>query len=372
MASTSELKSRPWAPSRGHWGGRALAVGLVLALAVILVWAASHHTSLSIDGPGVVPAEPAVAQVRALVAPLASSGAEAVTASYVPGVGAVIDARLLRGPNTLPGQSAADGTRDWAENLLRGFRGQIDAVPPEETVALVVDFYEYDNRAWRQLVVQTHAADLDNPSTYSVWLDGRLDDSPATAQTATAAVTPSATSVHLTFTNAATVSGDWLPVSGSWDVADGAYEQTRLDDFDFLTLYHALLTPPYRLQVQMSFVAGRMGGGLVFGAPTTANKNGSQIVSYSEGGSLMQFGSFDQLSGAFDYQGGVAVPSGADGSQHSLDVSVGPQTYDVVLDGVSIARDVPETRPGEPGYVGLLASTSHVRFSDVFLWQGAQ
>jgi hypothetical protein len=250
--------------------------------------------------------------------------------------------------------------------MLRDLGPRLDAVPRDETIALAVEFFDDNGRYWRQLVVQTRAATTDDPNTYSVWLDGRPYDFAQMADQVppSGADTTTGTTLAWDFADPQVAADEWRPVSGDWVIAPGAYEQTRLDEFDFLSFLSKSMASAYWMQADMSFVSGRMGGGLVFNAPTRTTKQGAQMVSYSEAGSLLQCGYFD-ATGVFQFQGGAEVPSGADGHLHKLEIVVSARAYSVVLDGFSVFRDVPLARPDAGGYVGLLASTSHVRFHRV-------
>jgi hypothetical protein len=157
----------------------------------------------------------------------------------------------------------------------------------------------------------------------------------------------------------------WLPVAGIWGVAeDGSYRQTALGLYDLVSYYGTPTSGDYQLSVDLQFLDGQMGGGLVFNAPDPTTKNLAQMVSFAGGGTFLQWGSYD-AAGVFQYQGGVQVsPSAADGQWHSLAIRTAGSTYSVYLNGEEVAGAVPlKAPPG--GYFGLLASTSAVAFDNV-------
>lgn len=156
----------------------------------------------------------------------------------------------------------------------------------------------------------------------------------------------------------------WIPVTGRWVFTAEGYRQTMLDDFDFIS-FKQRLSGDFRYQAHTRFVAGRMGAGLVFNAPTSTSKRGAYMVSYSEGGTFLQCGYFDQ-NGIFQFQYGRPVPDGGDGQWHTIEVVVSGNTYSVVLDGDEIGSGIPLLSRSE-GYIGLLASTSEVVFDYIGL-----
>lgn len=155
----------------GGWLARAAGGGAAVALAVAVA-AGGELPAAQAFGLFGAPSE-AHRQVRRAVPSLIDSEAERATGVYVPGVGATFAIDLLRGPNTAAGQPSYVGTRDWAVYLLQTFGPQLSAVPPEETIAMAVDYYDFPTRSYHQLVVVSKARAVGDPASYSVWLDGR-------------------------------------------------------------------------------------------------------------------------------------------------------------------------------------------------------
>ena len=151
-------------------------------------------------------------------------------------------------------------------------------------------------------------------------------------------------------------------MTGQWEIANGTYTQNEEGKFDLLALYNRRLVGDYRMQVEMRYLKGEMGGGVVFNVPSDTGKQGAQMVSYTAGGKFVHWGYFDN-NGVFQYQGGAGVPNGADGKPHTLAIQVSGKTYAVVLDGVQLGVDLP-LAAATPGYVGLAASTSQVQFDN--------
>jgi hypothetical protein len=150
-----------------------------------------------------------------------------------------------------------------------------------------------------------------------------------------------------------------------WSFTDQGYAQTELGKFDLATLLNRPLAGDFALRVNIKYLEGQMGGGIVFNAPKADSKNGAQMISYAGNGSYLQWGYFDS-GGVFQFKGGANVPSGADGAWHALEVRVSGNSYSISLDGAVLAQDVPLDRP-PGGHVGLLASTSHVLFDNLKL-----
>ena len=113
-------------------------------------------------------------QVRRTVPSLIDSEAERATGVYVPGVGATFALDVLRGPNSAPGKPSYAGTHDWTIYLMQTFGPKLTAVPPEETIAFAVDYYDFASLSYHQIVVLSKAKTVADPTSYTVWLDGRL------------------------------------------------------------------------------------------------------------------------------------------------------------------------------------------------------
>jgi hypothetical protein len=143
---------------------------LPAALVLLLVW-----SSVRADAPSL--GHPAQIQIQQSVLPnLAASEAEHAAGAYIPGVGAVMTMDLLRGPNSKRSKPSYEGTRDWVVYLMQTFGPKLTAVPPNETIAMSVDFYDYGDVVYHQLVITSRAADVADPQKYLIWLDGKPYD----------------------------------------------------------------------------------------------------------------------------------------------------------------------------------------------------
>ncbi|MDP9317095.1 MAG: hypothetical protein M3R24_40620 [Chloroflexota bacterium] len=342
---------------------------------------------------------PAQVQLRQMTLPLNDTEAEQVLGSYIPGIGAIINMHLVRGPNTAPDKASYIGTRDWMIHLMQTFGPQLTAVPANETVTFSVDFFDYPDRVWHQLVIKSRPADVADATKYEIWLNGipfaeaaaQLGFTPAQGTNSVVpqpsaaggeplAVSPAGVSqpsgqsaaqtagagplnVTLDFADPQAATQRWTPLNGQWVFADGGYAQTELDKFDLVTIFQQPVSGDFQLQTDMRYIEGQMGGGVIFNAPTNNSKVGAHMVSYTAGGTYVQWGYFDD-AGVFQAQGGATVSTGADGQPHALAVGVVGNTYNVTLDGTLVGENIPLAAPAQ-GYVGLLASTSHVIFDNV-------
>lgn len=329
---------------------------------------------------------PIQAQIQQVVTSLLASEANNAAGAHIPGVGVVFTIDLIRGPNTRADKNPFDGTRDWVIYLMQTFGAQMTTVPDDEMVAMSVDFYDYARTINHQLVVTSRRSDIADPSRYTVYLNSKpyaeaiaqLEPggtagtaAPPTAATPTTpAPTPTLPqptgplSVTLDFEDGTAGTNRWAALGGTWRFASGGYEQTQLNRFDLISYYGQPLGGDVAIEAQMQFVVGNMGGGLIFNAPSRDSKAGAHIVSYTAGGTFVQYGYFDDRA-VFQYQGGTQVPSGSDRQPHTMTVRTTGSTYDVLLDGTPIALNVPLQRQG--GYAGLFVSTSQVLFDNVKL-----
>ena len=346
---------------------RSLLLGSLTLVLLLLMWQAASAQSVVL-GP-----HPAQDQIRQILPSLRDSEAERATGAYIPGVGAVIALDLIRGPNSLPDKASYAGVHDWAYYLLGAFGPKLSAVPPDETIAISIEYFEYSDRVYHQFVISSRAGDIADSAKYHAWLEGlpyeqavaQIAGRPAPAAPAALAPAAPAASASYSFDDAQAGAAEWAPIAGSWQIAEGGYTQSELGRYDLISLLQRPIGGTYRLQADVKFLEGDMGGGLVFNAPNGDSKNGALMISYSERGSYLQWGGFDD-KGVFAFKGGSPVPNGADGKWHTLAVRVSAGSYSVGLDGTQLVADVPLT--GQPGgHVGLFASTSHVIFDNIVL-----
>ena len=383
-----------------------------LAILVLLIAVAGAWRLAQADAPSM--GHPAQAQLRRLQPTLMDSEAEHVGVAYIPGLGAVITLDLLRGPNSVKDKPSYIGVRDWVIYLMQTFGSQLSAVPSGETIAISVDFYDYASVVYHQLVVKSRAATAADAGSYEIWLDGmpyeaavqklgaptpaadsrstpqptsapaRQPPGPTKAASDTGAATPASTPVSpadaaariesLTlsqdFNTGQAVGKDWKVVNGNWVFRDGGYRQTELGKFDLITYYNRRLAGDLSLQVDMTYVQGEMGGGVVFNAPSSATKNGAPMVSFAGKGTYLQWGRFDE-DGVFQYQGGIPVASVADGKPHTLAIRTSGASYSLSLDGRELAKGIP-LNGATGGFAGLLASTSEMMFDNFKLESAGQ
>ena len=107
-----------------------------------------------------------------------------------------------------------------------------------------------------------------------------------------------------------------------------------------------------------------MGGGLMFNMQQRDDKALSHMISFTGRGTFLQWGSFD-ASGVFVYQAGANIPNVSDGNWHELAVEVYETTYNILLDGVLVATDIPLVY--NDGFVGLFDGQSWVAYDNVRL-----
>lgn len=333
-------------------------------------------------------------QVSSAVGPMMDSEAEYAAGSYIPGVGAVFTLSLLRGPNSVTDRPPHAAVRDWMIYLLQTFGSRLTAVPPGETIAITVSYYDYSDNGYHLLTMSSLASTVTDPGSYSVWLDGVPYGEATAAKPATSEAPPAETPAQVEtpstsaeptdvpgstavpaaleagpvdasvdFANDASL-GQWKAVSGSWGVEDGTYRQTETGQFDLVSYYATPISGDYRISADVQWVSGNMGAGLVFNAPESGTKKGAHMISFAGNGTYVQWGFFDG-EGVFQYQGGTPIPATvADGAWHTLAVNVIGSTYSVSLDGVELGTNVP-ANGSAGGYAGLLVSTSDVRFDNV-------
>lgn len=155
---------------------------------------------------------------------------------------------------------------------------------------------------------------------------------------------------------------DWLPFAGDWGALDGRYEQRQTNEWDRISALNLRMTGPYRLSTEVRFIEGTMNGGLIFNMQQRDRKAQSQMISFTGNGDFLQWGSFDD-EGIFVYQSGIPVRSVLDSQWHELVVEVSDQTYNIILDGVTLVTDVPMAY--QTGFVGLFGGQGWTVYDNV-------
>ncbi|WP_165360676.1 family 16 glycoside hydrolase [Candidatus Chloroploca sp. Khr17] len=153
----------------------------------------------------------------------------------------------------------------------------------------------------------------------------------------------------------------WQVLNGTWQNLEGTYRQTSTSGAD-LSSVSLFQGDNYTATVRLQRLDGTMGGGLLFNMARRDNKSRSQIVNYTQDGTVLQWGHFDE-GGNFVFEGSAEVPDGSDEAWHTLALSVAEGKLTIMLDDEIVATDVELAYTG--GYVGLVASNSSVAFDDV-------
>ena len=144
---------------------RTLLIGAATLAMLLLMW---QIAGAQASRPG----NPAQEQMIQILPSLRDSEAEQAAGAYIPGVGAIISLELLHGPNAWPDKPPDQGVRDWAFFLMGTFGPKFDAVPPGETIAISVRYYNFTTRNYHQLVITSPAATVTDSGTYAIWQDG--------------------------------------------------------------------------------------------------------------------------------------------------------------------------------------------------------
>ena len=157
----------------------------------------------------------------------------------------------------------------------------------------------------------------------------------------------------------------WQPITGRWVHQNDTLTQQRIDGFDFINIYQQPIRHPMRLRISLRHIDSP-GGGILFNLPTSDSKNGGHMVRYVDDADYMTWGAFNNM-GDFEGQGSLAVPPAGQGD-HTLEVVLNGSSYDVILDGQTIAVNIPTINPGDSGYIGLTSSQSEVAFDYVAIF----
>ncbi len=206
---------------------------------------------------------------------------------------------------------------------------------------------------------------------------------PKTATPSPATTTPEATTVSATTPIAAdnqtAVSGGtspyhgvfdgklsdagWKVLNGDWKFQDGNFVQTKVDGFDFSTIYTKSAFQNFSIQVGLTHKEGS-GAGLLFNMPYTDKLSGASMVRYSDKrDNAIIWGYFDE-TGVYKNQGYADVPhAGTD--RHTIRVISGDSSYSIYVDEKLIVQAVPYGTGQNSGYIGLLTSRTSAVYDEV-------
>lgn len=156
-------------------------------------------------------------------------------------------------------------------------------------------------------------------------------------------------------------------LSGDWSADASAIEQHSSTETDLVLETGPVTSDQYQVDVTVDLSGAAdvpdAGGGLLLGMPDHDTKAGAHIVRLAAGGRSLTWGYFDG-DGAFVSQGGIPVNPAPRGPQ-ALRVAVVGHTYDVILDGRTVAAGVPYRRLGDG--TGLVSVAGPVRFTNYTL-----
>jgi hypothetical protein len=159
----------------------------------------------------------------------------------------------------------------------------------------------------------------------------------------------------------ADIGADWLVLAGDWQAENGSLVQRDTTRYDRIISYRPAFAD-YTLRLVFRHRSGS-GGGVLFNMPQPERRNGAQMVRYADDGSALFWGYFD-ADGDFVGQGSARVPAPGTAA-HTLEIRNDGIRATIVLDGATIAQDVPLV--SRSGSVGLVASQSAVAFDELTL-----
>lgn len=160
------------------------------------------------------------------------------------------------------------------------------------------------------------------------------------------------------FTGALAESG-WIPFAGDWAIDNGSLVQRQVEGYDLGIAYQEPFEA-YQLTTRFRHLSG-VGGGVLFNMTSPDSKNGAVMVRYTDDGSGIFWGSFDE-QGAFTGQGYAATENPGTNA-HTLDILHNGSSYSIKLDGNELATGMPLVP--RAGYIGLTASQSQVAYEEV-------
>jgi hypothetical protein len=157
-------------------------------------------------------------------------------------------------------------------------------------------------------------------------------------------------------------SSQWKPLSGTWQITDGVYQQVDASGFDLISRFTGAVPASYTLEVRLRATSGPLHAGVIVGQPTPGTREGATMIDLTDNGTYLRWGRYAASGGAYEFVGGAALPEPLDPTQwHTLRVVVKGDTTVVFVDDVQIG----DAGPIGAGSVGLVTSQAAVDFDDV-------
>lgn len=157
---------------------------------------------------------------------------------------------------------------------------------------------------------------------------------------------------------------EWRPLSGTWEMRDGIYQQMDQEGYDYIALLDLPAQQHYSMTVRLRMSSGEMGGGLIYNAPNQDSRAGAQTVDMDSSGRYMRWGYYN-ADGLYTYTGGAALDVGlSDGAWHQLRLVTQGATSTIWFDEQEIGQT---TNQSTAGYVGLVTSRAQIDFDDLVI-----
>ena len=156
-----------------------------------------------------------------------------------------------------------------------------------------------------------------------------------------------------------------LPGAGDW-VRDGAAIVQRSGQLADLFAGSSLAGSQYTASVDILWPTSggdQIGGGLVFHMQSPGELAGAQMVRFHRAGQELLWGHFNE-QGMFQGEGGAGL-SLETGKPHTLSIVVRETTYDILVDGVAAATEIPLQR--QTGGIGLIAYGGPLTFTNLLI-----
>ncbi|HYN73422.1 MAG TPA: hypothetical protein VES60_13060 [Nakamurella sp.] len=178
---------------------------------------------------------------------------------------------------------------------------------------------------------------------------------------ATTAAAPAAATTGATGTDSFSAdASSWTPLTGTWKVKDGAYQQTDNSGFDFISQFKTTVPAAYTVSVKMHGLGDSLNAGLMIGQPKQGARQGATIVDLA-GKDYLRWGTYDAGTGVYKFVGGKSVGVQDPATWHTIAVTVASAGTTVEWDGKKVGS-FPAVSGGS---VGLVTSQSAVEFDDM-------
>lgn len=156
-------------------------------------------------------------------------------------------------------------------------------------------------------------------------------------------------------------------INGQWVQNDRLIEQINPAETDFW-VSTGIMAETYRINTKIVSKSPKSGGGFIFHMQDKTQRKLAHMVRFADGGNQIFWGTYND-AGVFMGQGDLVLKTPPKSpNTRQLELNVGATTYDIIVDGEVVAKQIPLI--GKSGWIGMLSFSGTVSFEDFYFQLG--